>query len=437
MSAAAVPEPARPGRARPAARRAAGPDRQRRVAPFGVALAQPQGSRGAAPRDACPLPARSLACRPARCLRCARDRPGCGAWRASPRRRQLRARRARAAAAWRRSSARSASPPTGCSAPRPSGRSSAGSARMASWPTGSPAPSTRRALGLRRGTRAQASWERRTRVEAIAPSAGRAEAACQRFSARSACPPTAPSAPRPSARSSAGSARTASWPTASPAPPRDAPWASAPAACSSAAAVAPRAPAATAPPRVVQRRHRGRQPDRLLALQVRRRPRLVPRLGLRLLGIGLLRAARRRPAEDPARLRRPHELRTSGARQAHHDLRELRPRLHDRERPPLRHQRAAHQRFALDLPTALIRRLRGPSPSRAVRAPGAGPRSRSRRLHAKNRWVGVGAEAPYIAATWAPLCIELHQRSTKGPNISPPGETVCWDLRRRKAAPWR
>ena len=40
---------------------------------------------------------------------------------------------------------------------------------------------------------------------------------------------------------------------------------------------------------------RGGQRDRDEALQVRRRPRPVERLGLRLLGLGLLRAARRRP----------------------------------------------------------------------------------------------------------------------------------------------
>ena len=42
--------------------------------------------------------------------------------------------------------------------------------------------------------------------------------------------------------------------------------------------------------------HRRRQPDRGQAVQVRRRPRAVERLGLRLLGLGLLRPARRRAA---------------------------------------------------------------------------------------------------------------------------------------------
>ena len=49
-----------------------------------------------------------------------------------------------------------------------------------------------------------------------------------------------------------------------------------------------------------------------------------------------------------ARLRRLHLVRQAGTRQAHHDLRELRPRLHDGQRPPVRHQRHPHQRLALD-----------------------------------------------------------------------------------------
>ncbi len=72
-----------------------------------------------------------------------------------------------------------------------------------------------------------------------------------------------------------------------------------------ASAEAARAGAAT---RLVHRApsHGGREPDRLQALQVRRRARLVPRLGLRLLRLGVLRASRRRPAGPPARLGRVH-----------------------------------------------------------------------------------------------------------------------------------
>ena len=84
------------------------------------------------------------------------------------------------------------------------------------------------------------------------------------------------------------------------------------------------------------------------ALQVRRRPRHLPRLRLRLLGLGLLRPARRRAARLAARLDRLHELRPARAGPPHHDLRERGPRLHGRGRPALRHQRPARDRLALD-----------------------------------------------------------------------------------------
>ena len=59
--------------------------------------------------------------------------------------------------------------------------------------------------------------------------------------------------------------------------------------------------------------HRGGQRDRAHALQVGRRPRPLRRHRLRLLGLGLLRALRRRPDRRPERLRRPH---AAGARPA-------------------------------------------------------------------------------------------------------------------------
>ena len=83
-----------------------------------------------------------------------------------------------------------------------------------------------------------------------------------------------------------------------------------------------------------------RQPDREPPLQVRRWPRQLPRLGLRLLGVSLLRPSRGRAAALAARLGRLHALRSTGPRPLHHDLRQPRSRLHGRERAPLRHERA-------------------------------------------------------------------------------------------------
>ena len=104
------------------------------------------------------------------------------------------------------------------------------------------------------------------------------------------------------------------------------------------------------------------------AVQVRRRARDLPRQRLRLLGVGLLRAALRGPAADPARLERADELRPSGPRPPRDDLRERGPRLHDGRRPPLRHERDPRDRLALDQHGALVLRLR--------RAPPAGPLGR-------------------------------------------------------------
>ena len=52
-----------------------------------------------------------------------------------------------------------------------------------------------------------------------------------------------------------------------------------------------------------------------------------------------------------------------------HDLREPGPRLHGRQRPPLRHDRARRERLALAVAQALERRLHGPAPARAVGRP--------------------------------------------------------------------
>ena len=48
---------------------------------------------------------------------------------------------------------------------------------------------------------------------------------------------------------------------------------------------------------------------------------------------------------------------------AHHRLRERRPRVHGRRRPPLRHQRAVRRRHPLDVGDAQHRRLRGAPPA--------------------------------------------------------------------------
>ena len=175
-----------------------------------------------------------------------------------------------------------------------------------------------------------------------------------RCSRRSACPPTACSAPPPSARSSAGSAATGSrrtaWPARRPGPRSG----SAPGAVLKRKGGARTAHGGTGGGggggELLGRATRDRrgQRDRRQALRVRRWPRLVRVGRLRLLGLGLLRPARRRAALVAARLGRLHELRRAGPRPAHHDLRQLRARLHDDRRPPLRHQRPLRDRLALD-----------------------------------------------------------------------------------------
>ena len=58
---------------------------------------------------------------------------------------------------------------------------------------------------------------------------------------------------------------------------------------------------------------RGGQPHRHQALPLRWRPRILHRLRLRLLGLGVVRPPRRRPPGPPARLERVHELRQAQA----------------------------------------------------------------------------------------------------------------------------
>ena len=55
-----------------------------------------------------------------------------------------------------------------------------------------------------------------------------------------------------------------------------------------------------------------------------------------------------------------------GPGQAHHDLRQLRPRLHGRGRPPLRHQRDPRDGLALDEHAPLVVRVRRAPPARPL-----------------------------------------------------------------------
>ena len=83
--------------------------------------------------------------------------------------------------------------------------------------------------------------------------------------------------------------------------------------------------------------HQRRQLGRAQALRLRRRPRApgrrdVRRHRLRLLGLGLLRAGRRRPGRQPDGLLGARALRQARPRALGDDLRQRRPRLHDRGR---------------------------------------------------------------------------------------------------------
>ena len=228
-------------------------------------------------------------------------------------------------------------------------------------------PATRRALGIGAGPVLKRSGRRaraRSRAGKSRRSRGGGVSALQR-SARRARRRRVRLPDRAGAQALAAPAR-ADAPTAWRAPPRAAPSAWAPARCCERGGRAGGSRRQRLGHRAASRRRR--EPDRLQALQVRRRARLVPRLGLRLLRLGVLRAPRRRPAGPPARLGRVHQLRAPRTRQAHHDLRELRPRLHGRQRPPLRHQRPPHQRIALDS-RQRARRATWPATPRASSSP--------------------------------------------------------------------
>ena len=97
-------------------------------------------------------------------------------------------------------------------------------------------------------------------------------------------------------------------------------------------------------------------------VQVRRRARPVERHGLRLLGLGLLRPARRGLPLLRAHVGRLHELGLAGPRALGDDLRLPRPRLHDGRGPPLRHHGARRERHPLAAGRALLGRLRDPAP---------------------------------------------------------------------------
>ena len=73
------------------------------------------------------------------------------------------------------------------------------------------------------------------------------------------------------------------------------------------------------------------------AVPVRRRPRLVRGVRVRLLGVGQLRAARRRLAVDAARFDRLHDLGRVRPGSVDHRLLESGPRVHGGRRHPLRH----------------------------------------------------------------------------------------------------
>ena len=109
-------------------------------------------------------------------------------------------------------------------------------------------------------------------------------------------------------------------------------------------------------------RDRGGERNRDAPVRLRRRPRLVHLRRLRLLGLGLLRAARRRSAERARGLDGPGVLRRTGPGPLHHDLRERRTRLDDDRRPPLRHGRARRRRLPLGRRLRRRRRLRRAPP---------------------------------------------------------------------------
>jgi peptidoglycan hydrolase-like protein with peptidoglycan-binding domain len=118
-----------------------------------------------------------------------------------------------------------------------------------------------------------------------------------------------------------------------------------------------------APPAVQQI---GRQRDREEDLRLRRRPRQVGGLGLRLLGVGLLRAARRRPPRPGADVGRFRILGRTGPGAVGDHLRQQRPRVHGGRRAALRHERPSAGRHALAHQPAVEQRLHGGPPTGAL-----------------------------------------------------------------------
>ena len=106
-----------------------------------------------------------------------------------------------------------------------------------------------------------------------------------------------------------------------------------------------------------------RKPDRQEAVQVRRRPRALERLRLRLLRLGQLRASTT-PACCAAGtpVERVHELGLRRPRQVGDRLRARRPHVPDGRRPAVRHDRPRARRDPLAPRHALDERLRGAAP---------------------------------------------------------------------------
>ena len=107
--------------------------------------------------------------------------------------------------------------------------------------------------------------------------------------------------------------------------------------------------------------HRRGQQDRQQAVQVRRRPRALARRGLRLLGLGVLRAARRGPARLAARLRGFMSWGERGRGTWVTIYANAGPRVHGRGGPALRHQRPQGLRLALERNDAVVARLPRPA----------------------------------------------------------------------------
>ena len=125
-----------------------------------------------------------------------------------------------------------------------------------------------------------------------------------------------------------------------------------------------RRPRRPAPRPEIKAHHRLGQRDRQQAVQVRRRSRQVGRQRLRLLGLGVLRTARRGPARPVDALGQLHDVGRARRGDLGDHLRERRPHVHDRGGAAVRHERAALGRRALDDGVAAGERLhRPPAPT--------------------------------------------------------------------------